>query len=624
MNKFYVSPEGSGDGHRGNPCSIDKVLELVSATNNATSGAMTSDITIYLEGGTYFMDHPIVIKNEHSGKNGFTVRWESAEDASPVLSGERAITDWEIHDAEKNIWKARVPENSDFEQLWQGHSRLVRANSGWNPSGFKNSRKGLKFSTSVSDIRHWKNSEDIVVTKRFMWRNMVAKVQKVARNEIQLDPAVLATYKVPSTALGVMEPFSLYGLLNTVAIRIAKFHIENAYELLTEEGEWYLDKAQSTVYFKPFDNDSFNSQSVLLYSGLKTFFLLDGTVEKPVSNIAIQGLRFCYSKGTKLGVTAGFPTEPTKCITPKPESAIQVNAGHNITLQDNCFLHMGYDAVHFDLCGKNINIIGNGFADISRSSISLNQTNLVLSSKSKKGVLPENENKFFDGIEIKNNYIRSSGVDGISPAVSYSEFTRNLRFTHNEVRDVSTQAIRNSWRHLGWRDHAGNIEYSWNKSSDVGRAGLEDFGAFYVSCANKGFTKIHHNYIDGVGLNPSNAGIYLDVFVDKAEIFNNVSINMPKGSWMPIPRAWVALVMSTNTQTYNNWADRLTLQDTDQGRYRYFWSDKSNKAYDNHLINDITRLPSGAQEVVDRAGVEPQYHQMKSYLDILTVKGDAA
>ncbi len=268
MNNFYVSPNGEGDGKRGNPCSLEKVTDLIKTAGRS----MTSDINIYFEDGCYYLNEPIRIQVEDSGQNGFWVRWQSAENAKPVLTGEKYITNWEIHDKTKNIWKASVPLNSDFEHLWFGNRRLTRAWSGWNPPGFKNSRKGLKLTKDAPDIKNWQNLNEIIVTKKMMWRQIPARIHKITANEIQLDPEELDTYLVPTTALGVMEPFSLFGLLNGIEIWTADYAIENAYELLTGEGEWYLDKAGSVVYFKPDREAGFNQNSVLIYSDLKTFF----------------------------------------------------------------------------------------------------------------------------------------------------------------------------------------------------------------------------------------------------------------------------------------------------------------------------------------------------------------
>jgi hypothetical protein len=455
-----------------------------------------------------------------------------------------------------------------------------------------------------------------------MWRRIPAKIHKITEKEIHLDPTELATYNVPSTVLGVVDPL-FYVLLNASS-NLAKFYIENAYELLSDEGEWYLDKKESVVYFKPFANSHFNQNTVLLYSELKSFFVLNGTLNQPICNIAIEGLCFQYSSGTKMGGTAGFPMGPSQVTTPKPESAVQVNAGRNIVIQNNRFFHIGYDALHFDLHGQDIKVIGNGFGDISRSAISLNQTNLVVSNENKKGIVPENRDKFFDRVEIINNYIRVAGTDAPSQGICFSEFTRDIKIVHNEIRHTGTYAISNNWRFLGWRGHASNIEYGWNKIAEVGQAGLEDFGAVYVSCANNGYTKVHHNYIDGTPSKSLTSSIYLDVLVDKAEVFNNVVANVtPSKPWRLFPKigewlgvTWINVVMSTNVKAYDNWSsvNPSIYRDVSLPRYR-FWPHKSNKAYDNTHIENDKPLPLGAQEVADKAGLEPEYQHIKQSVD---------
>lgn len=612
MIDFYVSPQGTGDGSLTSPCSLEQAQLLV----DIASKKIQSDINIHLLDGSYFRDYPIVIKSREASRNKYTICWRNAEGAKPVLTSGKDISNWSVHDEHRNIWKASVPRGSCFEHLWHGGQRLMRASSSWNPKGFYNVHNGgLHLKTGSPDVSQWGNLQEVIVTKRMMWRNILTKVDRVENGRILLNAEFAKNYKVPNTALGVMEPFSLFGLLNFIEPRKANFKIENAFELLTDEGEWYLDKKESVVYYKPLKNQNFNANSKLTYSQLDSFFMLDGYLDSPVKNITISGLRFEYSAGTRMGVTAGFPTEPTKYVTNERNSAIQVNAGHGITLENNIFLHMGYDAVHFDLQGSDIKIVGNAFGDVSRSAISLSQSNLKVSENSKKGIIPENKDKFFDGVLIANNYIRRTGIDTTCPAVTYTEFMRNLRFTHNHIRESSIQAIRGSWRYLGWRGHTGNIEYDWNRTSDVGQDGLVDFGALYVSCSNAGFTKIHHNFIDGVGKNLNNAGIYLDVFVDGAEINNNVSINMPSPKKTLMTRGWVVVVMSKNTKTYSNWSDSLFYKDFDQGRLRFLWPDRSNKKFDNHIFSQIKELPEEAREVAEKTGLEQAYKYLESAID---------
>jgi hypothetical protein len=513
MTEIHVSFDGQGDGSAASPCSLAAARELVRGIDQEMSG----DINVYLGGGVYRLDSPFALSPKDSGTNGFKVRWRNKPGTRPVFSSAETITDWSLHDAKRNIWKASVPAGMTFEHLWVNGRRMHRAWSGWNPEGFSNTERGIRYEGEAESIPKWENPTDVVITKKFMWRHIPCFVERINEGELVLDPECVTTYKVPQNVLGVTNTDTLE-FLNGDAIARADFAIENAYELLTDEGEWYLDKPSSTLYYRPLDSAHFTSDSQADYASLETFILLDGSLQDPVKNIAIEGLTFECSRGTKMGITAGSPTEPTNCVTPRPQNALQVNAGQSITVKDCTFLHMGSGAIHFDLMGTDLRIIGNAFGDVSRAAISLNQSNLVVSEANKAGIQPENADKFFDGVEISNNYIRYTGIDDIGAAVVYSEFTRNLEFSHNEITEVPTIAVRNGWRFLAWEGHTENIEYAWNKTAKVGQADMADYSALYIACSSEGGSSMHHNYINGVGASNANVALYLDVYADKVKV----------------------------------------------------------------------------------------------------------
>jgi len=285
---------------------------------------------------------------------------------------------------------------------------------------------------------------------------------------------------------------------------------------------------------------------------------------------------------------------------------------------------MGADAIHFDLKGNNLKIIGNAFGDISRSAISLNQTNTVVSRANKRKVLPENADKFFDGVEISNNYIRLTGIDDIGVAIVYSEFTRNLKLFHNDIKEVPTCAVRNGWRFLAWKNHTANIEYAWNKTAKVGQAGLEDFCAMYISCCNVEGSSIHHNYINSAGLKNGTFGIYLDVFTNYVQVYNNVCRNMPQksGSVLPGFGGWMGLVISKHNRMFNNWTDSKRKTDISPPRFRYFWPSLTNKFYDNHFQEpNNDDWPDEAREIMKKAGLETEYTDNKKDVDSELDKG---
>jgi hypothetical protein len=603
IHEIHVSPDGSGDGTRTAPASLERARDLV----RERVAGMDRDIDVVLSDGRYRLGAPLVLTPGHSGLNGYRVCWRSETDGGAVLSGGTEVTGWSIHDAERNIWKAPVPAGARFEHLWFDNRRLVRAWSGWNPPGVRNTRRGVRWTDAGPDISAWRRPGDVVVTKRCMWRNIPATVHTVGSRELVLDPETVATYAVPTSALGVVEPIELYGVLNGLELRRADIALENAYELLTDEDEWHLDTVESLLYVKPRKDDEFRPDSRVTYSVLGSFIRLEGTAAHPVHDIVIQGLTFAYGDGSKLGVSAGSPAEPTSAVPPTPHAAVQVNRGERIKISSNTFMHLGADALHFDLGGRDLKVVGNGFRDISRAAISLNQTNLSVTAKNKRGVQPDNADKFFEDVVIANNYIRTTGVDDIGAAVVYSEFTRRLKVLHNEISDVPTYAIRGSWRFLAWRGHGGDIEYGWNKVSKVGRSGLKDFGGINISCSNVAPSSIHHNYVADVGTNPDNAAIYLDVHSEQVTVHHNVTEHIPRGRLLG---GWLEIILSKHNEAYGNWTDGPHTIDAAPSHYR-FWPSRTNRVHDNHVIAPGTPWPSDAQAVIDAAGLEPEFADVR-------------
>ena len=201
MIEIYVAPNGSGDGSDSSPCSLEKAKKLVRNINRD----MSSDINVYIDEGTYFLSTPFVLSHEDSGSNGFKIRWRNNPGTKPIFSGAQIITNWSLHDAEQNIWKASMPQGLNFEYLWINGKRLRRAWSGWNPKGFKNTRKGVKIIDPIIDISNWKNINDIVVTKKFIWRHIPCKVHQIKDRRLILNPKCVQTYKIPQSCLGVLN-----------------------------------------------------------------------------------------------------------------------------------------------------------------------------------------------------------------------------------------------------------------------------------------------------------------------------------------------------------------------------------------------------------------------------------
>ncbi|MEV4620664.1 hypothetical protein AB0J74_18385 [Asanoa sp. NPDC049573] len=123
---LYVAPSG-GD----TTCSASQPCSLSAAQTRVRSlvASMTGDIVVQLAGGVYRLSAPLRFTAADSGANGYTVRWQAAPSAQPVISGARAVTGWTLADAGKNIWRANVGAGLDSRQLYVNGALATRARS---------------------------------------------------------------------------------------------------------------------------------------------------------------------------------------------------------------------------------------------------------------------------------------------------------------------------------------------------------------------------------------------------------------------------------------------------------------------------------------------------------------
>lgn len=93
-------------------------------------------------------------------------------------------------------------------------------------------------------------------------------------------------------------------------------YIENAYELLDQPGEWYLDGAAHRVYYLPRKGENLARADVEAAQAEK---LIDGqgTASAPVHDIAFRGLQFSYATWLTPSRPEGF-SEIQAGYTPTP------------------------------------------------------------------------------------------------------------------------------------------------------------------------------------------------------------------------------------------------------------------------------------------------------------------
>src|SRR5262249_24279889 len=284
---FYVAPSTSG-GSDSNPGTIDEpFLTLERAKQGFKFGTkvMTAgDVIVYLRNGTYALEEPLLFHPDDSGQYGYNVSYTAYPGESPVITGGKRISGW--IDAGNGIYKANSG-GIRFRQLYvkgQPRNRARTPNEG-------------KFRR----LLRWDESKRTLVAREsepLQKLSSVNGVEIVVHKEWTQNNLRLASYELigSDVHLVLLEPDRTKAFRSHEYLRKSgqSFYLENAYEFLDEEGEWYLNTTTDEVFYMPRLGEDISSL-VALAPQLVQLIRLECTPTTAVKNIHFRGLVFEHS-----------------------------------------------------------------------------------------------------------------------------------------------------------------------------------------------------------------------------------------------------------------------------------------------------------------------------------------
>ncbi|MFK3677957.1 discoidin domain-containing protein [Microbacterium sp. NPDC090218] len=547
---------------------------------------MTDDIAVELRGGTYSLGSAFVLTAADSGVNGHRVIYRAAPGETPVFSGGQSLSGWTVFDAGNNIYRAGVPSSFDTRQFYVNGVRATRARTD-NPPGFTKITTGFSTSTSLAA---WGNPSDIEIGDRNEWMSLRCGVASVSSTTITMDAVCWEKAQRHPIQIQAVE------------------WIENAYELLDSEGEWYLDKAGDYLYYKPRPGENLATASTVAGS-TESLLEITGTISNPVKNVTVQGITFAYTSWLRPNGTDGYPDLQAgfQYYLPSPSpaqealdlyktpAAVTVTAGHSIVFERDTFTHLGAAGINFEAGTKDSIIRGNVFSDISSSGIQVGHMNDSHPADT-RSVVSDNV--------VSNNFIERIGrefEDGVGVFVGYTDSTSVV---HNELIDLPYTGITMGW---GWGcvddsspcggfsgpSAAKDNEIAYNRIENV-MGVLKDGGAIYTLGSQPG-TVVHDNYVRNVqntwgALYPDEASAYIT--------WEDNVVAQASSRWLHI---WTSTIHDLVVQ--NNYTD--STQKTMAG---------TNIAYVNNQ-EGLTSWPTAAQAIIDASGLESAYSDVRPVRD---------
>lgn len=582
----YASPAGGGTAcTQSAPCSLSGAQAFV----RNIGANMTGDISVQLADGTYRLSQPMSFTAADSGTNGHTVTWGAAPGAHPVISGARKITGWTLADSSKNIWVANIGTGNETRQLSVDGVLATRARISVNRTDVSFTDTGLTINNSALNyLANAKNQSRIELDAIGSWTNRYSPVQSISGTTITMQQPAWSN--------------NLFGW-DTIAspFRSGPLYLENAYEFLSQPGQWYNDTAAGNLYYIPKSGQSMTSADVELPT-LEALLSVGGTLGNPAHNLTFTGLTFTgnswlapsspegyvdqqsggYIQGSGLapanprttcsrGCEAIEATRPNWSQLP---AAVQVSAANKIAFIGDTFTGIGSDALGIGqdnnavlagvgLGASNISVINSNFSQIAAGGITIGGMQADAHHPSDPRMINQN-------FTITGNTIQSTGIDYRDSMGILATYTTNATISHNEVFNVPYTGIALGF---GWgvNDPGGSPDYlarglynhqpiyttpTTAKNNTLSNnyvhnymQQLHDGGCFYTLSANPG-TQINNNHCSTGGT----FGIYFDEGSRFMTAQNNVFDK--SGPWL---NENGASNNNTGNQTLlNNWTNNAT------------------------------------------------------------------
>ncbi len=457
------------------------------------------------------------------------------EKTPTVLSGGRRVASWARH--RENIWKAPSPVD-DFRQLYVNHKRAVRARGKVPPELELVANEGYR--TSDLTLAKWKNIDDVEFCYHVVWTHSRCKWAAVRPDEKDKTRLFIAmqqpTFEQARTKEGVQVSMPAY--------------VENAFELLDEPGEFYLDRPAKTIYYIPREGEDLAKAEVVV-PALQTLLEIRGTLGEPVRSLCFSHLTFAdatWLQPSRIGhpdVQANFLNDPAKVLKRdgkvttihneqlKSPAAVIVRHGDRVGFGHCTFTRLGGAGLDIERGSYMCEAGKCRFSDISGSAIQIGDVG-------KDDHHPADPRMITHSIVIIDCRIHDCCLDYKGGVGIFLGYVKGCLIARNEIRDLPYSGISVGW---GWGEEdagggaykvqgpaydkptpcAGNM-IEQNHIHHVMRE-LNDGGAIYT-LGNQEDTIIRGNHIHDNRGGPG--GIYLDEGSGFIEITGNAVHDVPR------------------------------------------------------------------------------------------------
>lgn len=324
----------------------------------------------------------------------------------------------------------------------------------------------------------------------------------------------------------------------------SSFCLTNALELLDQPGEWFQEYPSGTIYYYPRSGEDMETAEVIV-PALETLMMVDGTLERPVRHIRVEGITFAHtswmrpSRQGHVTLQGGFPLldayklhEPglpekaeleNQAWIARPETAVRVRGTEHLTFNRCTFRHLASTGLDYEWAVSSSGIENCVFSDIGGTGILIGafpdggfETHVPF--------IPLEERDLCADITIKNNLITDVTNEDWGCVGIGAGYVSGIDISHNEVCHLNYSGICVGW---GWTSLESGMKNNRIEANYVHHFArrLYDAGGLYTLSNQPGSVmrnnRIEHLEEASYATNDRAFYIYLDEATDGYTIENN-------------------------------------------------------------------------------------------------------
>ena len=348
--EFHIAPSGS-DTNPGTAAGPFATLAKACAAARGQAGS-----TVWLHGGTYFLNETLLLTPADSG---LTIRAVANE--TPVLHGGRLITGWRPLVAEPagvagaakgKLWTAEIPTDWRFHYLYINEQPAPRAkldNRHWRqwPQDFSYKTPGP-------------NGQELLFKNKKILENLpvngdVEMICIMTQYGVQGNGVLTKIDAAAGTAVWNSNQ-TYVGFRN----RHRNYTLENALPFIDQPGEWCVDSAAGRVYYWPRTGEDLTTATVTapkLYEMIR--LQGDETAGKWVEKITLRGLTLAFTDRLP---EDQWPAAWIKRQWEHVDAMLYLEGVRDCTIADNRLLFSGASGMTLNHYCQGVKVEGNEVA----------------------------------------------------------------------------------------------------------------------------------------------------------------------------------------------------------------------------------------------------------------------